>query len=83
MKWMNECSLGELYKRRKLMVFFDFVCLIFGGIYEIVAFYFYLNFGLVFISLIVFIGGLSLLLLAILPNNLSMMIYLKEMEGKK
>ena len=82
MVYINEKNIDELrIGRKKLETIFKF-SLIFGIIYCIGSMVYYLISGLIGFSIMVFISGMSLLLicvLLILANEiLSIMIFLKE-----
>lgn len=73
-KWINELSIDELKIKRKNGQYITWFCLAVGTFYTLGGFF--------SDALFLLICGIALLFLAILPNNLSLMIYLKEQEKK-
>jgi hypothetical protein len=75
-KFINEITIDELKVKQKNKYYLDIICVCIGIIYLVGALFFTQ-------SIFLFITGIALLLLAAIPNNTSIMIYLKEKEGEK
>ena len=84
MKWFKklyECSLEELLERRKFLKIYNLICLVIGALYMGAGMGFYFKTGLVGLPIMLFIIGISLLNLSVIPNNLDVFIYLKMKEN--
>jgi len=81
--WINEKTVEELKKRRMINFLYDLFALTIGTIFILCGFYFYVETRIIGLSLMLFITGIALLLLSVMPSNLSIMIYLKEQEKKE
>jgi uncharacterized membrane protein len=77
-RYMDEKTIDELKKLREIKFIANIISIIMGAIYLVSAYYLYFVTFLIVLPIMLFLTGISLLLLSAMPDNLSLMIYLKE-----
>ena len=78
MKSIYEMNIDELKKRKKLQNYFIYICMIMGTFYMVANMYLYFKTGYIFMPLVGFLTGISLLFIAIMPSNTELLIWFKE-----
>jgi hypothetical protein len=78
MKSIYDMDIDELEKRKKLIRKLTWLYLIIGAIYTLGSMYFYLRTGIIGLSLMIFISGMLLDVIACLPSPIGLLIYLKK-----
>ena len=82
MRELYDLSLDELKKRKRLWSVFSLFIAITGSIYLLGGVFLCAYVELMVYSLMSLMMGLTLCLISIWPNNISLMIYLKTQEKK-
>ena len=78
-----DMTLDELLKRKKIEKAYNIVCIIFGTLYLGSGYYFYITSGVIGLPIMLYITGISLLFLSVMPSRIDWLIYMKKEKDNK
>ena len=78
-----DMTLEELIRRKKLEKIYNYLCIIIGTLYLGVAYYFYYTTGVIGLPIMLYITGISLLFLSVIPSRIDWLIYMKKERENK